>query len=77
MEECIIFKEPILLILFGVALALCIYDKKYHASKGWFTIIESVLVVGTLAYAILLGAVWSEIIIVLLLFLSLNLEGWK
>lgn len=77
MGESTILNTPVLLLLFGIALGLCLFDKAYRNTKGWFTLASAVLAVGTTAYALLLGAGMEEAATVLLLFLCLTLEGWK
>lgn len=77
MGESTILNTPILLMLFSIALGLCLFDKVYRNTKGWFTLASAVLAVGTTAYALLLGAGMEEAATVQLLFLWLTLEGWK
>ena len=77
MGESTILNTPILLLLLGIALGLCLFDRVYRNTKGWFTLCSAALAVGTASYALLLGVGTGEVVTVLLLFLSLNLGGWK
>lgn len=77
MAESTILNSPVLLLLFSAALFLCLFDRLQKATRGWFSVAAAVLAVGAAAYALILGAGMGEVITVLLLFLCLNLEGWK
>lgn len=76
MAESTILNSPVLL-LFGAALLLCLFDRLQKGARGYFSVAAAVLAVGAAAYALILGAGTGEVITVLLLFLCLNLEGWK
>ena len=77
MGELLISEHPVLLLLYGVALFLCLFDKYHGSTHGRFSLISALLAVITCAYAILLGVGTQEVLVVLLLFLCLNLEGWN
>lgn len=77
MVKSVILNSPVLVLLFGAALGLCIFDKLKKGTKGWFSIASAFLAVGTAAYGLILGTGTGETLTVLLLFLCLNLEGWK
>ena len=77
MGESVIFSSPVLLLLFGAALGLWLFDKLRKVGKGWPSVLSAVLAVGVTAYALILGAGTGEALTALLLFLCLNLEGWK
>lgn len=77
MGESVILNTPVLLLIFGAALGLNLFDRHYRASKGWMTILSGFLAIGGGGYSILLGAGMGEVITILLGFLCLNLEGWK
>ena len=77
MGESVILNTPLLWILFGIALILCLFDKTYRATNGIFTAASAVVTVATSAVALILGAGTGEIITVLLLFFLLGSEGWK
>ena len=76
MAESVILNSPVLLLLFGAALALCLFDRPRRATKGVFPLLAAILAVGASAWALILGAGAGEVLTVLLLFLLLNLEGW-
>jgi hypothetical protein len=73
MDKIVILHLPVALLFYGIALFLSIYDLHYKATKGIFTILSSLLVVGTTAYAILMGASLQEGSLVLLAFLLLEM----
>lgn len=77
MVESMILNHPILLLLFGVALFLCLFDKLRRGTRGVFSVLSAALAVGTAAYGLILGVGTGETLTVLLGFLCLNLEGWK
>lgn len=77
MGESVILSTPLLWLLFGIALALCLFDKAYRATKGIFTALSAVVTVVACAVALILGAGSGEVVTVLLVFLLLGLEGWK
>ena len=72
----VLLETPVLWILFGAALGLCLFDRAYRGTRGIFTVLSALLAIIGCAYALLLGAGAAEIVI-LLAFLLLNLEGWK
>ena len=76
MVDSVLLNTPVLLLI-AAALFLCLFDKLCKATRGWVTVASAVLAVGAAAYALLLGAGTGEVLTVLLLFLCLNLEGWK
>lgn len=77
MGESVILNTPILLLLFGIGLGLCLFHKFCRGKKGWFTLASAVVVVASCTYALILGAGTGEVVTVLLLFLLLGLEGWE
>lgn len=77
MVESVILSTPLLWVLFGVSLILCLFDRHYQASGGIFTAVSAVLTVAACAVALILGAGTGEVITVLLAFFLLGLEGWK
>lgn len=77
MGESTILNTPVLLLLFGAALFLCLFDKFRRDTKGWFSVLSAALTVVSAAYSLILGAGMEEVLTVLLVFLCLNLEGWK
>ncbi len=77
MAESGIMKHPVLLLLFGAALCLCLFDRRARSTMGWFSVLSAVLTAATAAYALILGVGTGEVLTVLLLFLCIHLEGWK
>lgn len=77
MGESVILNSPILLLIFGAALGLHLFDRHYRASRGLMTLVSGFAAAAGCLYAFLLGAGTGEVITVLLVFLWLNLEGWK
>jgi len=73
--ESIIFGQPLVmaLLLYGIALALLLFDRTYRATKGLFTLISTGLTVLATAYSLLMGATMWECVTVLLIFLLLNM----
>lgn len=77
MADSVILNTPLLLLLFGGGLGLNLFDRHYRASRGWMTLLSALAVVAACAHALLLGAGLGETVTILLVFLCLNLEGWK
>lgn len=77
MGESVILNTPLLLLLFGGGLGLNLFDRHCRGSHGWMTLLSALTVVAACACALLLGAGLGEAVTVLLVFLCLNLEGWK
>ncbi|MBQ2953732.1 MAG: hypothetical protein IJE07_09300 [Clostridia bacterium] len=77
MADSVILNTPVLLLLFAAALFLCVFDRLRKATRGWFSVVAAILAVAGAAWALILGAGTGEVLTVLLLFLCLNLEGWK
>ena len=72
MSEIVILNSPLLLLLYGLALAVNIFDL-VKKTGGILPVLSACLVVGTSAYALLLGAGFYEVATVILAFLLLNL----
>ena len=77
MDESVILSTPLLWLLFGLALVLCLIDKAQRDSNGMLTAASAVLAVAASAVALILGAGIGEVVTVLLVFLLLGMEGWK
>jgi len=73
--DSVIFNSPLLLVLYGIALALALIELKIKATGYVMPIISFAIAVGTSIYAILLGAGLFEIAIPLVILLLLNLFG--
>lgn len=73
--ESVIFGQPLVisLLLYGIALALVLFDRSYRATKGLFTLTSTALTVLATAYSLLMGAAMWECVTVLLGFLLLNM----
>ena len=73
--ESVILQEPLVmsLVLYGIALALLLFDRHYRATKGVFTFVSTALSVLATAYSLLMGASMWECATVLLVFLLLNM----
>lgn len=73
--ESVILQQPLVLslVLYGLSLALLLFDRTYRATKGVFTLISTVLAVLATAYSLLMGASLWECATVLLVFLLLNM----
>ncbi len=73
MAESVILQFPLVLALYGLALAACLFDRHYDATNGVLTRISTVLAVGATAFALILGASLTECATVLMVFLLLNM----
>lgn len=73
--ESVIFGQPLVisLLLYGIALALVLFDRSYRATKGLFTLISTALTVLATTYSLLMGTSMWECVTVLLGFLLLNM----
>ena len=73
--ESVILQQPLVvsLVLYGVSLALLLFDRTYRATKGIFTLVSTAMTVLATAYSLLMGASLWECATVLLIFLLLNM----
>ena len=73
--DSVILGQPLVmsLLVYGIALALLLFDRTYRATKGVFTLISTALVVLATAYSLIMGASLWECATVLLVFLLLNM----
>ena len=71
--ESVIFSSPYLLVAYGIALFFCIFDIVRRSSRYVFLLLSAVICIGTSIAAFLMGAGYTEIGIVMLVFLALNL----
>lgn len=69
----VILQTPIALLLYGVALALCLFDRHYKASNGVLTLVSTAVAVVATVYALLMGAALVECATVLMGFMLLNM----
>ena len=72
--DSVIFQSPLALFLYGAALFLNLFDRRYRTGRGYLTLAAAFLAVGATAYALVLGAGLRECVTVLLVFLLLNME---
>lgn len=75
MASSVIFNSPILLVLYGLALAIALFELVNRSTGFVLPIVSLAIVIGTSIYAILLGATLFEIAIIVLVFLLLSLIG--
>ena len=71
MSESVIFNSPILLVLYGISLALVLFNMK-NRTGAVLTYVSAALTIGASAYALLLGASLWETAIVMVVFLLIN-----
>ena len=74
MNESVILGNPLLLVLYGLALAISVYDK-WKPTGIILPVLSALIVVGTSAYAILLGASLFETAAAVMVFLFVQLIG--
>ena len=72
--ESVILQLPGALLLYGGAVSLCLFDRRYRATRGIFTLLSTALSVFATAFSMLQGASYWEAATVLLAFLLLNME---
>lgn len=75
MIESVILTSPVLILGYGVALFLCIFDLITHSSGYVMPVFSIFLCVAMILFSLYLGASLMEICIVVLIFLLLNLLG--
>lgn len=73
--ESVILSTPLLLVGFGLALALCAFG--FVKRTGYvIPIVSGVIFTATFTYALLLGATMREVLIVTLVFLAVNMTAF-
>lgn len=75
--ESVIFTSPFLLILYGIALGLCLFELFTKTTGYVLPLLSCAIVIGTSIYAIILGANLLEVCIVFVVFILLNLAGMR
>ena len=75
MAESVIFNSPLLLILYGVALAVAIFELVTKTTGYVLPLLSLAIVVGASIYALLIGASLFEIAIILMVFMLISLAG--
>lgn len=73
MEEWVILQLPFVLLLYGAALFFCLFDRRYKATRGVFTILSAVLAILAAAFDLIGGAALWEAAAVLLVPLLLTM----
>lgn len=78
MTDSVILGSPLLIVLYAVALAVCIIGIIWKKTSFITLVFSACLVVCASAYAVISGAALSEVIVVVLVFLAVNLfsTGW-
>lgn len=71
--DSVILQTPLALVLYGIALALCLFDRHYKASNGILTVVSTALAVASTVYALLMGAPLVECATVLMVFMLANM----
>jgi len=71
--DSLILQSPLALVLYGAALFLNLFDRRYRATNGWMTVASAFFAVGATAYALIIGAGLWECATILLIFLLLNM----
>ena len=74
MEELVTLELPVALLLYGLAVFLCIFDRIYRETGGVLTLASTATAVCATVYALVMGAGLWECATVLLVFLLLNSE---
>lgn len=73
MEEIVILQLPLALLLYGIAIGLCLFDRHYKATGGILTLVSTAVAVGATVYSILLGAPLTECAVLLMAFLLMTM----
>ena len=71
MAQCVTLQLPLALLLY--AAALCLFERRYRATRGVFFLLSTALALGAGAYALFWGAGLWETAAALLPFLLLSL----
>ena len=75
MENLIIINSPLILVLYGIALALVLFELFTKLTGYVLPLIAFMIVIGTTIYSLLIGAQLFEVAIYVMIFLLLNLFG--
>ena len=75
MDNLVIFNSPLILCLYGLALALALFELFSKTTGYILPIISFAIVIGATIYGLLIGAGLFEVIIILLVFLLINMYG--
>ena len=71
--ESVILQTPMAMLLYGIALALCLFDRHYKATGGVMTYLSTAVAVAATVYALLMGTPLVECATVLMAFMLLNM----
>ena len=77
MAESVVFNSPILLLGVLVVILFTIFEQRTHSSGFVLPVISMGMALMVIFFALLSGAMWEEIIVLVLTFLALNLFGYK
>lgn len=77
MGESIIINSPVLLMGILIVILLTIFEQKTRSSGFILPAIATGIALVVLFVALLLGATWPEIIVLVLLFLVIHLFGYQ
>lgn len=75
MGNLIIINSPLILVLYGIALALVLFELFTKLTGYVLPIIAFMIVIGTTIYSLLIGAQLFEVAIYVMIFLLINLFG--
>ena len=75
MEGWAVVNHPLLLLLFGAAVLLCLFDRFVRKSRGVLTIIGAALAIIFAALLLLFGGTLWEAALFMTIYLLLNLEA--
>ena len=73
MAQCVTLQLPLALLLYAAALFLCLFERRYRATRGVFFLLSTALALGASAYALVRGASLWETAAVLLIYLLLDM----
>ena len=65
----VILQTPLAMVLYGIAIGLCLFDRHYKATGGILTLVSAGFAMSATVYAIALGAPLVECATVLMVFL--------
>lgn len=72
MDSSVILTLPLALILYGAALFLCLFERRYRATNGRLFLLSTAIAVLSAGYSLLMGASLWECSTVLTIFFLLN-----
>ena len=73
MAEFVILRSPAVLVLCGLALFFCLFDRLHRASRGWLSVLSAGLAILGLGLDLLQGADLREAAAIGMAFLLLNM----